>query len=85
MLASPVFMLGSTVASILAAAFHLLYGRKLTDLVLYWFVALLGFFVGQGLADVSGLRFLMLGQLHIVEGTLGCVGAMAVVRWLRTG
>ncbi len=70
-------------ATIWAAIFQLIYGKRVSDLVLYWFVALVGFFAGQGLADVSGLHFLMLGQTHIVEGSLACVGAMAVTRWLK--
>ena len=84
MFAAPVFILGSTVATIWAALFHLLYGKRLTDLILYWFVALLGFFVGQALADVSGIRWLLLGQVHVLEGSVACCAAMAMARWLRS-
>jgi hypothetical protein len=83
MFASPVFILGSTLASIWAAVFQLVYGKRFSDLVLYWFVGLIGFFVGQGLADVAGLRLLLLGQVHVLEATLGCAAAMFVARWLK--
>ena len=83
MFASPVFILGSTLATIWAAVFQLVYGKRFSDLVLYWFVGLIGFFVGQGLADVAGLRLLLLGQVHVLEATLGCAAAMFVARWLK--
>ncbi|NLD43692.1 MAG: hypothetical protein GX657_09370 [Chloroflexi bacterium] len=85
MFAAPLFIMGSTVATIWAALFHLVYGRRFSDLILYWFVALVGFFVGQALADIAGLRWLLLGQVHIVEGTVACGAAMALARWLKSG
>ena len=83
MFASPMFILGSTLATVWAAVFHLIYGKRVSDLVLYWFVGLIGFFVGQGLADVAGLRVLLLGQVHVLESTAGCAAAMFVARWLK--
>ena len=67
----------------LGGVFQLVYGKRFSDLVLYWFVGLIGFFVGQGLADVAGLRLLLLGQVHVLEATLGCAAAMFVARWLK--
>lgn len=83
LLSSPVFLLGSTFATLWAAMFHLLIGRKWADLVLYWFIGLIGFGVGQAMADALGLRWLLVGQLHVVEGTLGCWIAMIVARWVK--
>lgn len=83
MFTSPVFILGSTLASLWAALFHLLRGRRLSDLVLCWFVALIGFFAGQFASDAAGLRWLMLGQLHVLEATVTCWLAMCIARWLR--
>lgn len=77
---SPVFLLGSTVATAWAGLFHLLFGRKWRELVLYWFVSLLGFGVGQGVAEALGWEWLMLGQTHLIEGTLGAWLAMGLVR-----
>ena len=83
MFASPVFLVGSTLATLWAAIFHLLFGRRIADLILYWFTGLIGFVIGQLMADVLGLRWLLLGQVHILEGTLACWIAMFVARWLK--
>lgn len=83
MFTSPVFILGSTIASLWSAAFHVLFGRRLLELVLFWFVGILGFFLGQLVGEVLGLNWLMLGQIHLLEATAACWASMAVVRWLR--
>jgi len=83
MFSSPIFLLGSTLATAWAALFHLLLGKRWTDLILYWFIGLIGFAVGQAMADILGLRFFLLGQVHLLEATLGCWTAMLVARWLQ--
>jgi len=83
MFRSPAFILGSAIGSLWAAIFYLGSGKKLADLVLYWFVGLVGFFVGHAIAEALGFHWLMLGQVHILSGTLGCWIAMLVARWLK--
>ena len=83
MFTSPVFLVGSTLATIWAAVFHLVLGRRWVDLVLYWFMGLIGFGVGQGMADALQLDWLLVGQVHVVEGTGACLIAMLVARWLK--
>jgi hypothetical protein len=83
MFASPAFLVGSTLATLWAALFHLLFGKKLVDLILYWFVGLVAFAVGQAMADVLGLQWLLVGEIHIAEGTLACWIGMLVARWLK--
>jgi len=83
MFTSPVFILGSTLASISSALFHLFFGRRALELVLYWFVGLLGFFAGQLAGEIIGLDWLMIGQVHLVEATVTCWATLFVVRWLR--
>jgi len=83
MIASPVFLLSSVLATVWAALFHLLFGRRLLDLLLYWFVGIVGFLVGQAMADIIGLHWLMLGQIHLVEATLGCWIALLVAQCLK--
>ena len=46
-----VFLVSSMLATLWAAVFHLLFGKRLLDLVLYWFVGLIGFAIGQAMAD----------------------------------
>ena len=83
MFSSPVFIVGSMLATLWAGLFHLLLGRRWTDLILSWFVGLIGFAVGQAMADALGLHWLLVGQVHLAEGTLGCWTAMLVARWLK--
>jgi len=35
------------------------------------------------MAEVLGLRWLLVGQVHIIEGTLACWLAMLIARWLK--
>ncbi|MCD6519508.1 MAG: hypothetical protein J7M05_06270 [Anaerolineae bacterium] len=80
---SPALLISSTLATMWAALFHLLLGRSFVDLVLYWFVGLIGFAIGQGIAEALGFHWLLVGQVHIIEGTLCCWIAMLVARWLK--
>ena len=83
MFSSPMFPVISALATVWAMIFHLVAGKRWTDLILYWFVGLIGFAVGQAMADVLGIRWLLLGQVHLIEGSLGCWVAMLVARWLK--
>lgn len=83
MFTSPMFLVSSALATLWAAMFHLLLGRKVVDLLLHWFIGLIGFGVGQAMAEVLGLRWLLVGQVHIIEGTLACWLAMLIARWLK--
>lgn len=83
MFASPAFLIGSVLATLWAALFHLFFGKRLSDLVLYWFVSLLAFAVGQAMADVLGARWLLVGDIHFLESSLACWGGMFVARWLK--
>ena len=83
MLSSPVFLFGSTLATLWAALFQLLLGKTWTELVLYWFLGLIGFAVGQAMADVLGWHWLLVGEVHVLEASAACWVAMLVARWLR--
>ncbi len=83
MFTSPVFLVSSVLATLWAAMFHLFFGKRLIDLVRYWFIALVGFGAGQAMADVLGFSWLLVGQVHVAEGTLACWVAMLVAHWLK--
>jgi hypothetical protein len=83
MFASPVFLVSSGLATLWAAMFHLFLGKNWADLLLYWFVGLVGFAVGQGMAEALRLPWLTVGQVHMIEGTIGCWVAMLVAWWLK--
>ena len=44
--------------------------------------AVVGALVGQTLANVGGERFLMVGELHLLEVTIACLIAILAVRRL---
>lgn len=83
MFTSPALLVGSVMATLWAALFQLFFGRRLIDLVRNWFVGLVGFGVGQVTADALGFTWLMVGQVHVAEGTLACWVAMVVAYWLK--
>ncbi len=58
-------------ASINAFLSHLLWGRGIKGLVLFWIAAVIGFMVGQLAAEALALSFLTIGPLHLIEGTIG--------------
>jgi hypothetical protein len=83
MFSSPALLLSSILATLWAALFHLLLGQQWVELVLHWFVGLVGFLVGQAMGDILGWNGLMIGQVHLLEGTCACWIAMLVARWLK--
>jgi hypothetical protein len=83
MFGSPVFVLGSALASLWAGLFQFLFGRRGQDIVLYWFISVVAFFAGQILASVLWAPFWMLGGIHIIDSSVACWLAMLVARWLK--
>ena len=83
MFASPVFLLGSSVATLYAALFHLLAGRTWRQIVLYWALSLAGFMLGQAGGELFALSWPMLGQLHIIPASLAAWAALFVARLLK--
>ena len=80
----PEFLLILLFGGLLGALFHLWRGRSINDLVTFEAVGVVGFGLGALLGGLTGLRFLTIGQLHVVEGLLVCVGALSVARWLKS-
>jgi len=70
-------------ASINAVLFHLLWGRRIRELVLFWVAAVIGFTVGQLGAEALGLSFLTIGPLHLIEGTIGSWMGLLIAKRLK--
>ncbi len=70
-------------ASINAILFHLLWGRRIRELVLFWVAAVIGFTVGQLGAEALGLSFLTIGPLHLIEGTIGSWMGLFIAKRLK--
>lgn len=80
----PELLLVVLIGGLLGAVFHLWRGRSINDLMTFEAVGIVGFGLGALLGGLTGLRFLTIGQLHVVEGLLVCVGALVVARWLKS-
>jgi hypothetical protein len=82
-LISPGLALSAILATAYGAAFHLWRGGGYGMLVRYLLAAWGGFALGQVVGWLGGWEFAMVGQVHIVEGTLGSGLLMMIVHWLR--
>lgn len=80
---APALVFGLVVATLLAAAFHLLLGHSLRQLALLWLASVAGFLAGQLLAGLLPVHLPQLGLLHPIEGTVVSLAAMTVVRASR--
>jgi H+/Cl- antiporter ClcA len=76
---APSLVLGLALSLTYAAIFHLWRGNSIRDLLLYCIAAILGFGAGQLLGTIVRVPFLQIGEIHLIEATLGAWVAMAVV------
>mgnify|MGYP005840486743 CR=1 FL=1 len=81
----PAVVLSLIVASLYGGLFHLCFARRAADLGRYWLAAIVGFFLGAGLGLIVPWRILVLGDVHLLEGTLICTSALFLARWLGDG
>jgi hypothetical protein len=79
----PTVLLFIVLASLYAGLFHFIKGKTTTELLLFWAASLAGFGTGQLAAYSLGTHFLMLGEIHFLEGTLTSVIFLSIVRWLK--
>jgi hypothetical protein len=83
MLISPALVLSAVIASLYAAVFLLIWGQRTRKKWLYWVVAVAAFGVGQLLAKLSSVHPLMIGNMHLLAGTLVSWAALFVAKWFR--
>lgn len=65
-----------------ACGFHLWLGKTLQELGLYLVASGLGFALGQIVGDRVGCGWLTLGQVHLLEATIGAIMMLLLARWL---
>ncbi len=63
-------ILAFVISSLYGLVFYLILGHGWLRLLMYWFVSVVGFFLGQWLASVIGVSIFNIGELNLVEGTL---------------
>jgi hypothetical protein len=80
---SPVLVLSTILAAMYGCAFHLWLGQNLQELALYLVASGLGFALGQIVGERTGFEWLILGQVHLLEATVGSIVLLLLARWLR--
>lgn len=63
-----------------ASLFHLWRGRTVRDLVLFLIVSLVGFGAGQLVGTLVRIPLLQVGEVHLLEASLGAWAALAVAQ-----
>lgn len=82
MMQIPGLFVSFVVASIYAAAFFLLLGKRPRDLLFFWLAALVGFASGHVVGDLWDFIPWTIGQVHIIEASVLAILFMLLARWL---
>ncbi|HIC94471.1 MAG TPA: hypothetical protein EYP09_09525 [Anaerolineae bacterium] len=82
-LLSPPLVLSLVIASAYAAVFNLWQGGRAKKLPLHLVASWLGFGIGELAGDLLGLDVAMIGQIHVLEGSLGSWLLMFLAKWLK--
>lgn len=69
-------------ASTYAAAFYLLLGRRLRELLFFWLAALVGFASGHVVGDLWGFISWTVGEVHAIEASVLAILFLLLARWL---
>jgi uncharacterized membrane protein YeaQ/YmgE (transglycosylase-associated protein family) len=78
----PTVLLGTIIALLLGALFHLWKGGKAGRFLLYLILSIAGFWVGQWGAESLKVNFDKLGQVHLAFGILGSLVFLFIGYWL---
>ena len=81
-LISPGLALSAILSTAYGAVFHLWRGGGYRMLLRYLVAAWGGFALGQPVGWLGGWAFLMVGQVHVLEGTLGSGALLMIAYWL---
>ncbi len=79
----PSLILSALIVSIYALLSHLIWGGGLAELALYWAVGSLGFGLGQAVSRLLPFEALTIGDVHLLEGTLGCWSLLLIAKRLK--
>jgi thiamine transporter ThiT len=83
MFQTPAIILSLVLASIYAAFFYLLFGRRLRDLFLFLLASVVGFASGHIVGVLWGFIPWTIGQVHVIEATAVALLFLILARWLR--
>jgi hypothetical protein len=78
----PALALSATLAVAYAALFYLWRGHGLGHMLIYCVASIAGFALGQAVGDRLHVFPLTLGQVHVVEASLGSLLFLLAASWL---
>ena len=82
MMQTPGLFVSFVVASVYAAAFYLVLGRRPRDMLFFWLAALVGFGAGHLVGELWGFIPWTVGQVHIIEASVLAILFLLLARWL---
>ena len=80
---SPFFLLTILIGGTYGAIFQVWQGKTIKDAIFYVLAGIIGFSLGQIVANILGWQYGMIGPLHLIEGSLICWLVLLAARWLR--
>lgn len=83
MLQLPGLLVVLILASAYAVLLHLLLGRGVRDMLLFWVASVAGFACGQLLGERLDLIPVRVGHVHVIEATVGAILFVLAAAWLR--
>jgi hypothetical protein len=78
----PAIIFGLLVACLIGSVFHFWRGGSLVRLILYLVLSIVGFWAGQIVGDLIGLRFWSVGSINLGACLLSCIIFLGVGYWL---
>ncbi|MBI5032539.1 MAG: hypothetical protein HZB51_18595 [Chloroflexi bacterium] len=80
----PSLVLAFLLASVYGLVFYLIFGHGWLRLIAYLVLGIVGFFLGQLLANFVGLALFNIGEMNLVEGTVtSWLALLAFGAWRR--
>jgi hypothetical protein len=80
-LVSPALVLATLLGSLIGLAFYFLFGGKGDRLATCWALGVAGFLIGHLAGSVYPLGSLLVGEVRILEGTLGSALALTAAHF----
>lgn len=82
MFTPPQLLLAFVISSLIGLGFFLLFGKGWLRLIVYWLVAVIGFFIGQIISSLLNFSIFAIGSVNLLEATATCLIALFVTRAL---
>lgn len=81
---SPSLILGFALSTLYGLVFFLVFGHGWLRFIVYWVTGIVGFFLGQWIANLVGLSIFNIGDVNLVEGTVvSWISLFALRAWRR--